>query len=112
MLHHIGWIDGMTAWGLLASVGANPATLPDPMFAAISHGHEVSGCDGVGPARHLGSVAVMRKIPPQQGQTEGSKRGSGLVISPVAAIGASVVAVNSCRMIVSRARRQPLARKP
>ena len=54
----------------------------------------------------------MRRMPPQQGQTVGSKRGSGLVVSLVAAIGAGVVAVNSCRMILSRARRQPLARKP
>ena len=76
-----------------------------------SCGHDASGQSGGGPMRHHGNVAVMRKMPPQHGHWVGSKCGSCFVVSSTwVAVGA--VSIKSWRMEASRARRQPLARKP
>ena len=77
---------------------------------AIVYVHDVSGR-----GRQRGSVAVMRRTPPQQGQTVGSKRGSwrsGWMTSLPALTGAPVAFASTCRMAASLVRRQPLARKP
>jgi hypothetical protein len=66
---------------------------------AAFYGHEVSGCSGDGLERHRGSVAVTRRMPPQHGQTVGSKLGNDLIVSPVAAVTSSFVVASSCRMI-------------
>ena len=77
---------------------------------AMAYVHDVSGRGG-----QRGSIAVMRRAPPQQGQTVGSKRGSwrsGWMISLPALTGAGVASASNCRIVASLVRRQPLARKP
>ena len=66
-----GWFDKVAAIGRHCVRRCRCRAAARIDARTIAYGHDVSGR-----GRQRGSVAVMRRAPPQQGQTVGSKRGN------------------------------------
>ena len=76
--------------------------------------HDVSKPARAAPIRERGSVATIRNLPPQQGQTTGSAVARGTIVQTgwSSMPPAVDLAPSSSRITASRALRQPFARKP
>lgn len=95
------------AWArvIVASI-SNVAAMPEWSIRAAKHAHDV-----LGHRRARAKVAVICKLPPQHGQTLGSK-GCRCVRGLAGTAGSPGVSASRCRICASLARRMPLARKP